>query len=96
MSSRFQLSFPQGHDPNMHKEEMLTLARTTSQHQGSSKGKVQGQGNGNTSNMASTSKPAIPPPVRRKNFVFTDPVAFRYRSLPFQYIANVTDIAAGT
>jgi len=65
--SRF---LPHGHDPNVHKEEVLTLARTNSQQQGILKanGYASPTGNG----KATTNAP------RRKHFVFTDPVAFRY------------------
>lgn len=67
--SRF---LPHGHDPNVHKEEVITLARTTSQQQGIPK--VNGFASP-TSNGTTTAAADAP---RRKHFVFTDPVAFRY------------------
>jgi len=67
--SRF---LPHGHDPNVHKEEVLTLARTTSQQH--SIAKVNGHASP-TSDARATNTP------RRKHFVFADPVAFRYEVL---------------
>lgn len=68
--SRF---LPQGHDPNVHKEEVLTLARTTSLQHGQPK--VNGYASPGINDKAAANTP------QRKHFVFTDPVAFRYATL---------------
>ena len=65
--SRF---LPTAHDPNVHREEVLTLARTTSQQYGVSRVS-------SLTASESNGKAAVDMP-RRKHFVFTDPVAFRY------------------
>ncbi|OWP00247.1 hypothetical protein B2J93_3773 [Marssonina coronariae] len=72
MAARF---LPQGHDPHMHQEDLLTLSRTLSQ-----------QTVNGTTAPPMTRKP--PPSARtaqhqtdslkRRSFVFADPVAFRY------------------
>ncbi|EKD18093.1 uncharacterized protein L3040_007726 [Drepanopeziza brunnea f. sp. 'multigermtubi'] len=68
MAARF---IPQGHDPPMLKEEVLTLSRTTSQQHNS---------NGSGSPMAKkqVSSARKNDSIKRRNVVFADPVAFRY------------------
>lgn len=84
MSSRFAL--PNAYDPHMYREDVVTLARTTSMQNAASKNKVDGKLIDNTANPntamasaspASATKPSPTSPQRR-NFVFADPVAFRY------------------
>jgi hypothetical protein len=86
MSSR--IAFPHAYDPHMYSEDVVTLARTTSQHAAS-------KGNGNLKTNTSGPQPAmasaspasaspasafkaLPISPQRRKFVFTDPVAFRY------------------
>ncbi|CZR55348.1 related to SIN3 protein-binding protein STB2 [Phialocephala subalpina] len=66
MSSRFV--FPHAYDPHMHREEVLTLSRTTSQQNGINK--VNGK--------SLSPSPMTAPAPRRRHFAFADPVAFRY------------------
>lgn len=66
----YRLSFPQGYDPHMRKEEMVTLSRLSSQQNATLRA------NGSPSTMQ-TSVPKASQP-RRRHFVFADPVAFRY------------------
>lgn len=82
-------SFPTAYDPHMHREEVITLARTTSKQQKNAGNKGNGDAKSNTtspkSGMASvtptsaTKVTAVAP--RRQKFVFADPVAFRYYHL---------------
>jgi len=74
-------SFPTAYDPQMHREEGLTLSRTTSQQNAIHKV------NGNSAkpslapSPAMTSKPFVkdtPPSPQRRHYVFADPVAFRW------------------
>ncbi len=73
MSGRF--AFPSAYGPQMHREELVTLSRTISQQ--STTNKL----NGTT--LSPSAMSAHPAPRhghshQRKNFVFTDPVAFRH------------------
>ena len=73
MSSRF--AFPHAYDPQMHREENLTLSRSSSQKNGANRL------NGSPSQPGSatdTSKVNGSHMVQRRHFVFADPVAFRY------------------
>ncbi|KAF8852196.1 hypothetical protein BDZ45DRAFT_115985 [Acephala macrosclerotiorum] len=72
MSSRFV--FPHAYDPHMHREEVLTLSRTTSQQNGINK--VNGKSLSPSPMTAPAAKSSHPAP-RRRHFVFADPVAFR-------------------
>jgi len=81
-SSRFV--FPHAYDPHMYREEVVTLARTTSQQNAVSKANGGPKPNSTSPKPAmaspspvSTTKSAPKSPQRRK-FVFADPVAFRY------------------
>lgn len=73
-------SFPHAYDPQMHREDILTLSRTTSQQNA-------------TSNVNGTAKPSLAPApamtskppakdtpasLQRRHYVFADPVAFRW------------------
>ncbi|CZT04462.1 related to SIN3 protein-binding protein STB2 [Rhynchosporium graminicola] len=78
MSSRF--AFPNVHDPQMHREDILTLSRTTSQQQTRTLGSANANGS-----PASPMTRQLPPAARdsshltqRRNVVFADPLAFRY------------------
>lgn len=73
-------NFPVAYDPQMHREEILTLSRTTSLQNSIPKS------NGNASKPslapapAMTSKPQAKdstPAPQRRHYVFADPVAFR-------------------
>lgn len=66
----YRLSFPQGYDPHMRKEEMVTLSRLSSQQNAIPRA------NGSPSTMQTIDHKASQP--RRRHFVFADPVAFRY------------------
>ncbi|KAE9368837.1 hypothetical protein N431DRAFT_428595 [Stipitochalara longipes BDJ] len=74
-------NFPAAYDPQMHREDILTLSRTTSLQNAIP------AVNGNASKPslapapAMTSKPPAkdsPPAPQRRHYVFADPVAFRY------------------
>jgi hypothetical protein len=74
-------NFPGAYDPQMHREDILTLSRTTSLQNAIPKV------NGNASKPslapapAMTSKPHAkdsPPAPQRRHYVFADPVAFRW------------------
>jgi len=73
MASRF--NFPTAYDPQIHREETLTLARTTSQKNGIPK--VSGS-TSNTPSMDSTAPKGRAGSTQHRSFVFTDPVAFKY------------------
>jgi hypothetical protein len=70
MSSRF--SFPHAYDPQMHRDEMVTLSRTTSPQNGTHKV------NGKPTLLPAMTTTAAPQAPKRRHFVFADPVAFRY------------------
>ncbi|KAH7403161.1 hypothetical protein BKA64DRAFT_598157 [Cadophora sp. MPI-SDFR-AT-0126] len=69
-------SFPNVYDPQMHREEVLTLSRTTSQQA------TRTLTNGTTGSPMTRHAPASarkpPHTLQRRNIVFPDPVAFRY------------------
>lgn len=80
MSFRFAL--PHAYDPNMNREDLLTLSRTTShsyQNGATSQAKSNGNANGNANGNGGT-------PAGRKSdhakqpYVFADPVAFRHEN----------------
>ena len=77
-------NFPVAYDPQMHREEVLTLSRTTSLQNSIPKGNGNGNGNASKPSLAPapamTSKPqakdsSLAP--QRRHYVFADPVAFR-------------------
>lgn len=71
--SRFP--FPTAYDPQMYKEDALTLLRTTSQRNAAN------ASNGGSPSMAPKPAPAPlskPSGPQRRHYVFADPVAFRY------------------
>ncbi|KAL2063724.1 hypothetical protein VTL71DRAFT_5529 [Oculimacula yallundae] len=78
MSSRF--SFPNVYDPQMHREEVLTLSRTTSQQKARTLANTNANGTpGSPMTRHPPSSNRNPPhSILRRNIVFTDPVAFRY------------------
>jgi hypothetical protein len=73
-------SFPTAYDPQMHREEVLTLSRTISQQNATHKV------NGNSAKpslapsptMTSPSVRDTPSSPQRRHYVFADPVAFRW------------------
>ena len=77
-------NFPVAYDPQMHREEVLTLSRTTSLQNPIPKGNGNGNGNASKPSLAPapamTSKPQAKdssPAPQRRHYVFADPVAFR-------------------
>ena len=94
MAGRF--AFPHAYDPHMHREDALTLSRTTSQHNAIHKVNTSQSGiqkvDGSTSRLHSpqpTMRTLIngsylekiaPTSPQRRHFVFADPVAFRHVS----------------
>jgi hypothetical protein len=75
-------NFPVAYDPQMHREEVLTLSRMTSLQNSIPKS----NDNGNASKPSLAPAPAMtsksqakdsPPAPQRRHYVFADPVAFR-------------------
>jgi hypothetical protein len=87
-------NFPVAYDPQMHREDVLTLSRTTSSQNAITKV------NGNASQLALAPAPAMtskpqtkdspppPPPPQRRHYVFADPVAFRCVKAVFLHSFN--------
>lgn len=90
MSSRF--AFPHAYESHMYSQEVVTLARTTSQHalsktNGNSTTKPTGLQPAMASSSPASASPASaskasPNKSQRRRFVFTDPVAFRHVAAP--------------
>ena len=73
MSSRF--AFPHAYDPQMHREEALTLSRSVSQRNGTNMPNVTSSQPGSTMEASKVNGYHT---AQRGHFVFADPVAFRY------------------